>query len=405
MCLAMALRDDISCVGLWSGTGDELWDALGRFDYRSDPFSILGALDLALDRVADPRFAELADRLIHPLCQMTLDRGDGVDIYAFYPALIDMVDSSVAFVPCMRDQPVFWRRLCSWTHAAAISRALQPMTFDVASFANWCAEQTPEYAKLAALLDIRQTPASLPGNTSAQRIRSEVLGRLAILRGRYTDKGWPLAATPILDRALGDLATDGFANSHLLPGPLEGDRRPQRPVSSLPEADKQIFPRVIAGLAAELSDQSWQQLAYLSRFYRLGTEARENSVAALQEAKAGTDAVERERAFSVLANVGFIALAQDWPDLSEAVLALCLRESNLETSPLEACKMVRIALIAVAALPKEDAVQKFGEFFLAASARLSPPARDVIHDEILVLKYLTPTESWSFSQPEAFSAA
>jgi hypothetical protein len=162
---------------------------------------------------------------------------------------------------------------------------------------------------------------------------------------------------------------------------------------------------VIGGLAAELSDQSWQQLAYLSRFYRLGTEARENSVAALQEAKAGTDAVERERAFSVLANVGFIALAQDWPDLSEAVLALCLRESNLETSPLEACKMVRIALIAVAALPKEDAVQKFGEFLLAASARLSPPARDVIHDEILALKYLTPAESWSLSQPEAFSAA
>ena len=325
MCLAMALRDDISGVGLWNGTGEELWDALGRIDYRSDPFSILGVLDLALDRIADPRFAELADRFIRHLCQPTLDRGDGVDIYAFYPALIDMVDSAVAFVPGMRDQPVFWRRLCSWSQAAAISRALQPMTLEMASFANWCAEQTPDYAKLAALLDIRQTPASLPGTMSAQKIKSEVLGRLLILRARYTDKGWPSAATPVLDQAVDELVTSGHANSHLLSGPLDGDRRPQRPLSSLPEADRQIYPSVIAGLAAGLGDPSWQQLGHLSRFYRLETEARQNAVAALQGAK--TDRCpDREHAFAVLANVGFMALAQDWPDLSDAVLAVaCAR--------------------------------------------------------------------------------
>jgi hypothetical protein len=162
---------------------------------------------------------------------------------------------------------------------------------------------------------------------------------------------------------------------------------------------------VIAGLAAGLCDQSWQQLRYLSRFYLLETEARQTAVAALQQAKAGTDASDRERAFAVLANVGFMALAQGWPDLSDAVLAFCLRESNLETSPLEACKIVRIALIAVATLPRDDADRKLDEFLLEASARLSSPARDVIHGEILALKYLTPAELWSLSQSEAFSAS
>jgi hypothetical protein len=226
-----------------------------------------------------------------------------------------------------------------------------------------------------------------------------------MLRARYADKGWPSAATPVLDQALDELATSGHANSHLLPGPLDGDRRPQRPLSNLPEADRQIYPSVIAGLAAGLGDQSWQQLGYLSRFYHLEAKACQNAVAALQQAKAGTDARDREHAFTVLANVGFMALAQDWPDLSDAVLAFCLRESNLETSPLEACKIVRIALIAVATFPRYDADRKLDEFLLAVSARLSPPARHVMHDEILALKYLTPAEFWSLSQSEAFSAS
>jgi len=137
----------------------------------------------------------------------------------------------------------------------------------------------------------------------------------------------------------------------------------------------------------------------------LGAEARQNAVAALEVAKAGADPVAREPSFSVLANVGFIALVQDWPELSEAVLALCLRECSLETAPLEAAMMVRIALIAVAALTGDDAVLNFGEFLLRASAGLSSLAREVIHGEILALKYLTPAELWSLSQQEAFSAS
>ncbi len=67
--------------------------------------------------------------------------------------------------------------------------------------------------------------------------------------------------------------------------------------------------------------------------------------------------------------------------------------------------IVRIALIAVAALPRDDAVVKLGEFLLGASAGLSSLAREVIHGEILALKYLTPAELWSLSQQEAFSAS
>jgi hypothetical protein len=405
MCLAMALRDDISCVGLWSGTTDELWSALARIDYRSDPFSIVGALDLALTYSNDSRFSELADRLIHHLCQHALDREDGIDVYAFYPALIDMVDSAVALVPGMRGQPPFWRCLCSWTHAATVSRVLRPVPLNASEFSTWCAEQTTEYAKLATLLDIRQTPALLPGNTSAYKLKAEVLGRVAVLRTRYTDTGWPLSGTAILDEALETLATDGIPGSYVLPGPLEGDRRPQQLISNLPEEAARGFTCRIAGLASGLSDPAWEQLSYFSRFYRLGAEARQTAVAALQVTKAGTDPAERERSFSVLAGVGFIALVQDWPELAEGVLALCLRECSSETVLSEAAMIVRIALIAVAALPPDDAALKFGEFLLDASASLSSPAREIIHDEILALKYLTPAEPWSLSQQEAFSAS
>jgi hypothetical protein len=404
LCLALTLRDDITCVGLWRGTPDELWSALERIDYRSDPFSMLGVLDLALYHTADPRFASLADRLIHDLSQPSLDRGDGIDIYAFYPALIDLVQSAVALSPALRVRPAFWRSLCSWAHAAAIARVLQSMVFNVPAFTGWCLEQANGLANVVTLLDMRQTPAFVPGASSAYKIRAEILGRLTWLRARYTDKGWPSSDTAILDGALEALAADGLPGSHLLPGPLEGDRRPQHLLSNLPDEAREGFYRAIAKLASGLSDPAWALLAYYARFCRLDDETRKNCIAALQDAQAGTDPGERERSFGVLANVAFVALVQDWPDFAEAVLALCLREANAQTSPPEADMLMRIALIAAAAFPIADANLKLNEFLFTVAARVSPAARRVLHDEILAMKYLTPADEWNLSQSEAMSA-
>jgi hypothetical protein len=404
LCLALALRDDISCVGLWRGTPDELWTTLERIDYRSDPFSLLGVLDLALHHAVDLRFANLADRLIHDLCQPTLDRGDGVDIYAFYPALIDLMHSAVATVPGLRLRPAFWRALCSWTHAAAIARVLQSMTFDVPAFTAWCAQLPSGFGNLAGLLDLRQTPALLPSVTSGYKLRAEILGRVAQLRTRYTDKGWPLSGNPILDRALETLATEGLPGPHLLPGPLEGDRRPQHLLSDQPEEARQGFYRAITKLSSGFADPAWAILAYYARYCRLDSETRQNCVAALREARIGATPSDRERSFEVLANVGFIALLQEWPDLSEAVLALGLREADSETSLSEANMLVRIALIAVAAFSIDDDNLKLNEFLFNVLARVSRTACEVIHDQLLAIKYLTPADFWNLSQCEALSS-
>jgi hypothetical protein len=129
---------------------------------------------------------------------------------------------------------------------------------------------------------------------------------------------------------------------------------------------------------------------YFSRFYQLGSEAREECIKALQKAKLGTDLTNRELAFGVLANVGFIALIQDWPDLSDAILTVCLRELTSDTPPSEAGTVVGTALIAAATLPEQDAARRLGELLLNASARLSEPARRVLHEEIITLKQIRP---------------
>jgi hypothetical protein len=230
------------------------------------------------------------------------------------------------------------------------------------------------------------------------------LGRLTWLRARYTDRGWPLSGTVILDGALEALTADGLPGSHLLPGPLEGDRRPQYLLLSLPEEARDGFYNAITKLASGFSDPAWALLAYYARFCRLDGETRKNCIAALQDAQAGVDPGERECAFGVLANVAFVALVQDWPDLAEAALALCLREANAETSSPEADMLVRIALIAIAAFPISDANLMLNEFLFSVSARVSPAARRVLNDEILAMKYLIPADEWNLSQSEAMSA-
>lgn len=63
-----------------------------------------------------------------------------------------------------------------------------------------------------------------------------------------------------------------------------------------------------------------------------------------------------------------------------------------------------MALIAVAVFPITDATLKLSEFLFNLAARMSTTACEVLHDEILAMKYLTPAVEWDLSQSEAMSA-
>ena len=82
ICCLGALRDDLS-PGQWvvDFDNDTIWDALPSCHAKSNPFSLLGALDIALYRQSDERFREFAAEAVIQLLDENFGQKDDRDIY------------------------------------------------------------------------------------------------------------------------------------------------------------------------------------------------------------------------------------------------------------------------------------------------------------------------------------
>jgi len=105
-----------------------------------------------------------------------------------------------------------------------------------------------------------------------------------------------------------------------------------------------------------------------------------------------------------LARLGYVALTQVWPELAETILSVSLKECDATLSPSEVGPVVRMAMIATAALTSENAKLKLNEFLLELGTRLQEAARAALRSEILALWHVTASEEWYLSQSEALSA-
>ena len=363
MCLAMTLRDDLTCVPFWTDPQDVLWSALETVDFRSNPFSLIGTLDLALYNASDPRFAELADRLVNDLCQPSLNRDDGLDTYDLISALFLPVDDQIRLVPGMRRQPVWWRRLCSWTHVTMICHILRPIQLEN-DFLTWCSGQAGATHTMSRLLELRQIPAWLPNDATSYQIRSEVLGRLVHLRQRYTAGGQHFPASDVLDQALESLLEAGVPYSYLLPGPLEGDRVPLTSSSDLAGETREFFSKMVDDLTPNLPSQAWIGLAYVSRLWAFDEPSRIKIVNVLRQVRISEDVDKKRGTINMMARAGHVALEQVWPELSETIMSILIQECDSTLSPSDVGAVVRTALIATAALANEKAKSCLSNFLL-----------------------------------------
>ena len=407
LCLAMCLRADLSCAPLWRGTRDELWATLQGIDTHADPFTALGALDLALHHAAeDHRFATLAAELVEHLCRPTFDRGDGTDVYAFLPALVLCIDDALrCHVQGMREQPVWWRRFCAWTHAAVVCRALRTVRFDPVRLAEWCRGHESREGRLARLLELRQTPGWQPLEPTGPQVRAEILGRLRLLRSGFAEYGVQFPGSENIEALARTLEGEGALGWHLLPGPLEGSQRPRVSLRDFPKAFRRRTGREMASLPPDLASPAWARLAWLGRFVRLSDALGRRCADLVARADLGGDAEHRESTIGNLAHLCFTALVQEWPVLAEAVLAKCARETGPGTTRREALALLTVGLMAISALPEADAMERLGRFLVELCARLPPgPVLQAVHEEIGLLKGLQSASDWQLSQAKALSA-
>ena len=111
ICCLGALRDDLM-PGQWVKAVDDdtLWDALSSCNAESNPFSLLGALDIALYRQGDHRFREFSANAVTTLLDEQLGQQDGPDIYRIFQVFYDLVLNQINLLEKMSTYPGYWKR-------------------------------------------------------------------------------------------------------------------------------------------------------------------------------------------------------------------------------------------------------------------------------------------------------
>jgi hypothetical protein len=408
LCLAMAIRDDLTPRSLTAHLShDDLWRAFEQLQPIDDPFSLLGIVDLAVSRSSDDdRFATLAARSLERLCGVELCRADGLDVYAFMPALLDLVHAELQVTPAIAACPAYWRRICAWTQAAILVRAFQTVRFDPEQFSENMKTLHAAEAQTAELLDLRQSPLSHPSETSRDCIRGEILGRLLIVRKRQTEQGQNLPGANVLAEALADQANSAPFLSQM-PGPLELDRLPALQLENLPEECEEFkadLRRRADELTSEVDDQNWLLFLHLSRLFRFDDHILNRITELVASTKFGISDEGRRAALSHMFRLSYVALAQRNVPLADAILTRCLQGIGLGTDGHHASALVRIGCIATAASGQDSVTkERFAKYLrdLAALLPQGAPCRAMCA-ELEVLKMLTPLGEWhSYAQADA----
>jgi hypothetical protein len=408
LCLAMGIRDDLTPRSLITYLSrDDLWEALERIMPIDDPISLLGIGDIAADRAGDDgRFATLVGEIVRRLCGIQLARADGLDVYSFFPGLLDLVRGELQVTPSIAACPAYWRRLCAWTQTALLVQTFQPVSFNPEQFTDSInALHAPE-ARIAELLDLRQSPLSHPAGTDRDHIRAEILGRLLIVRQRQTAQGQTLPGADVLAEALADEAKNSPYLSQM-PGPLELDRLSAWELENLPEESDEFradLRQRADKLTSDIEDRNWLVFFHLSPLCRFGDHILDQMTKLVASIQFGSSDDRRRAAIVHMVELSHVALSQHSTRLADAILTHCPQGIGPETDEHHTSALVRIGFIATAALGQDNATKDRFARYLRELAFLLPqgaPCRALCAN-LEVLKNFTPVDEWqTHAQTEA----
>ncbi len=235
ICCLGALRDDLT-PGLWCTTinDDLVWDIVSSCDVESNPFSLLGALDIALYRQGDHRFRDFSAEAVATLLDEQLGQQDGPDLYRLLHVLADFVLNRINLLENGSNYPGYWKRMCAWMQAGLIARALTRLrpSIDVDALQEWTGGNMELAGVYSNLVSARKEPMLFAHRISSpQALRNEILGRLYILKSRHESAGHQVPRSEDIDHALAQDEDHGQTGySVIFPGPLEGHRRPMESV-------------------------------------------------------------------------------------------------------------------------------------------------------------------------------
>ena len=348
ICCLGAVHDDLS-PGKWLSekADDCVWSALQGASSGFNPFSLLGALDVALYRQHDQRFQTFAAKAVEQLLHGNFGFTEEVDVYRLLHITVDFVLNRINLLEGGATKPGYWKRLAAWMQAGYVVETMLRSQYTVSldQLEEWTHQSMAAAGAYASLIDAKEEPMLFAARMMPGRIRYEVLGRLEVLRRRHETDGREVPGSDLIDRQLEELEKGGLIPALWFPGPLEGDRRPTAATPANIEGE-------IERVAKEGNGDAVSFLVTISQLYLLND--RQIELARLAVVRACDEAAEKDvtGVVQVLEQASFVAAAS-----RNTALCASIGDAMVRISPLlsegAAESIPRILLQAAAAFQEE----------------------------------------------------
>ena len=349
LCCIGAVHDHLS-PGQWltEESDDDVWSALEVAKSNLNPFSQLGALDVALYRQHDRRFREFASKAVEQLLDVNFGFGEKADVYRLLQIVGNYALNRISLLEDGATKPGYWKRLGAWMQAGCVVETMLRSRYSVAldRLEEWAHQNMSAAGAYAGLIDARAEPMLFSAGMSSSRLHHEVLGRLEVLRRRHERDGREVPESGSIDMQLEELKTSGLLPALGFPGPLEGDRRPE---SALPAH----VAEQIEELAEAEDDDLLLTLVTLSQLHCLNEHQLELARLAVTRACDAAPEMEVKDVLQTLERASVVAAANRSASLCSSIGDGVLRISSLLTEE-EVEIIPRILLQAAAAFEDEQ---------------------------------------------------
>ena len=391
ICLLGALRDDLA-PGQWLTEyhDDVVWDAMAACHARDNPFSLLGALDIALYRQTDARFAEFAAEAVRSLSSEQCGDRDDLDSCALFCVLVKFVANRINLLENGAKYPGHWKRMCAWMQAGVVLRALSRSSVSItpAALEEWTHGNMTAAGHWARLVDARDEPLFWADPTSSDRLKKEILGRLRVLKVRHEKEGRQVPEAATIDEALARATESGEIALSMWPGPLETHRRPKE---SIPPQVSQELERI--GSHATQVDLL-RFLATVCQLCALG----ESELDRARKAVIGLSHEVNQANLESLAAASIVAAASRDVLLANNVADAVIRVASQVTEKKEIYDLFVILLQAAVAHETHDAWFQWLEDQLTniATQLPGPPSEclRMFQDQLDEIATVLPVDSW-----------
>ena len=392
ICCLGALRDDLT-PGQWVTDldNDAVWDALSSCYATSSPFSLLGALDVALYRQEDERFREFAATAVTTLLDERFGQKEGLDIYSLLQMLYEFVLNRLNLLEKGATSPGYWKRMGAWMQASLIARAMTESSYSVKidDFQQGLYKNMAAASMYADFAQARQEPMLLAARIL---LRNEILGRLHVLKSRHEREGHYVPKSQDIDQMLTQIDERRHPLVSGLPGPLEGHRRP---TDSVPQ---EVTEKIRDTWTDVGESAALYQLATISQFFALGQPELDRAweaVKTLGETNAATELPEHLR---LLESASIVAAANRNAPLADGIVDALVRIVPRLSTEEEISIILRIALQTAAVHEGHEAWFKWLEEGLARIApHLPPPPNKSLHGflgHLRAMERVLPIDSW-----------